>query len=787
MDIKGFFKRRWNAITDKVSAKLNAVADNLAARLDARFRENHPITAGLLEDFGISPSMLLNEMWNGFLYTSKSAAMGLVDVARGVKDVTVTFLPYPSISSLTQWIPPVMRITWHPAVRTSFFRGVSRNLLFSVAATGFLRWPELAYQQFMRRPEEKENPYGTEFYWLMGANVVLAFMLIRDPISKYVRYLIVDDILEGMLFSDSAAKSMIGPTFPPAFLEKMNTSSNGTATTVPVDIQSIERIVSTKIFTKLEVLIKDGLMIGARAFNDAMFGSRFIAGMIWVGRAYIYGKDTATGQLSMLGASNTQLRRLLGDQKCYSLGKGIVLFSLGEVGSMLFYRSTGLGDIPIVTWPINLAISSLIYKIAMASAYTTRLRTVSDSPGVVFADFYGPAIVDPFLGFSEKIVRNLLQRGSERKARIAVQKQVVEVKRTAEDVQVAAANRLTFWEKLRKRRPTKTEQAFLRIYAGKLIYWLSVVKEGRKSKADLVVNLISLTFPPRLHNIVQVCLQRLTNDEVDRAIQFLIGDPWVDVVKNPTLFSRIKQYITEFLNNAEEDIEVCNVSEAELDAIAEAVAENFQLYQGFESNQGRVSAISRVKETFSAPVRQLLTYLDQATQQVLAHIEAVRQAGIIQTVANSASAVKTFVDGVPGGSVALTATGFAAAAVGSPVAVGIGVAVTGMQMVANNADTIQVGAQALQNVVTNLSSATNGATSNESNTVAVASPSMLHQFESYMGSAAQYCADTVMTSTAYVASAATSAAAVVDYQTHRVINLFTPSDLKESSNKPKRA
>ena len=144
MDIKGFFKRKWNAITDTVSAKLNAVAGSLAARLDARFKENHPITAGLLEDFGISPSLLLHELWNGFLYTSKSVATGLVEVGRGVKDVTVTFLPHPSISSLTQWIPPVMRITWHPDVRTSFFRGVARNLLFSLAATAFLRWPELA-------------------------------------------------------------------------------------------------------------------------------------------------------------------------------------------------------------------------------------------------------------------------------------------------------------------------------------------------------------------------------------------------------------------------------------------------------------------------------------------------------------------------------------------------------------------------------------------------------------------------------------------------------------------
>ena len=160
------------------------------------------------------------------------------------------------------------------------------------------------------------------------------------------------------------------------------------------------------------------------------------------------------------------------------------------------------------------------------------------------------------------MVRNILQSGAERKERIALQRQqAVEQKKMAEDT--ITGNRLIFWEKLRKRRPTKTEQAFLRIYAGKLIYWLSALKQGRKSRADLVVNLISLTFPPRVHNIVQVCLQRLTNDEIDKAIQFLIGDPWVDVVKNPTLFSRVKQLITEFLNNAEEDIEVCNVSEAE--------------------------------------------------------------------------------------------------------------------------------------------------------------------------------------------------------------------------------
>ena len=223
--------------------------------------------------------------------------------------------------------------------------------------------------------------------------MALAVMLIRDPISKYVRYLIVDDIFEGMVFSDGASKSTICPTFPPTFLETMNTNSNGTSTKVPVDIQSIERIVSTKVFTSLEVLIKDGLMVAALAFNRAMFGSRLIEDMGWLIRAYIYGKDTATSQLSMLGVSNPHLRRLLGNQKCYSLGKGIVFFGLSEVASGLFYRATGLRDIPVITLPINIAISSLLYRIAVASAYMTRLGKASNSPGVVFADFYGPAIV----------------------------------------------------------------------------------------------------------------------------------------------------------------------------------------------------------------------------------------------------------------------------------------------------------------------------------------------------------------------------------------------------------
>ena len=209
------------------------------------------------------------------------------------------------------------------------------------------------------------------------------------------------------------------------------------------------------------------------------------------------------------------------------------------------------------------------------------------------------------------------------------------------------------------------------------------------------------------------------------------------------------------------------------------MAENFQLSQGLELNQGRISAISQVvRETFSVPVQQLLAYLERATQQVLARIESVKQAGVMRTVSDSANAIQTLVDGVPGGHVVLTATGIAAAAVGSPVAISIGVAATGIQMVANNAPTIQMGAQAIQNVVTNLSSG-NSSTGNESNTTAtVESPSMLYQFGSYMGSAADS-----------VVNAGASAVAILDYQLHRVTNRFTPQEPQESnhSSKLKRA
>jgi hypothetical protein len=89
------------------------------------------LAAKILKKIGIAPVVILGELREGFTYVlTKSIHLlyGLQDLGGGFIGVSATFLPRPSLTSLTPWAPKVVRAIWSKSLRYDFIRGARRDL-----------------------------------------------------------------------------------------------------------------------------------------------------------------------------------------------------------------------------------------------------------------------------------------------------------------------------------------------------------------------------------------------------------------------------------------------------------------------------------------------------------------------------------------------------------------------------------------------------------------------------------------------------------------------------------
>lgn len=617
--VRVFFRKKWNVVAGAVSTRL----DWVAKKFDVGFSTNYPLSATALGKLGITPGTVLNEVRSGINNKRVRLTTGLKDAVYGAWRVTATFLPSPSTTSLSKWVPRVVKAISQDELEEEFSRSVNRNLGFAFAGTILLGWPNflryLVIRYLINRGNDdnngennNNNSYGWGFYTLATLNLLMICELIRSgPLrSKIITFLIQDTLGDSVISAKalSLEMSQLSPD-----LKKLST--NGGMTLIDPRPESLKRLVRTKVFASSEAFAKDLIVLAGVSFNNLFIDSRFIEYTGWLLRARILGKDLGSLQLTASGIPNVYLRRVQGHRNWDFLGQGAVYFALGDSAFWLFQWVTGLG--PVVSFPVRIAISRLIYKLSIVSAAVKEMDiTEADwaKPGMNFDTVYRPFLIDPLLNHCftnpllaiiERKLRGETERNTEEikekleqaistsdTAELKVESEgtALQSQAQAQVLETTETPEAQFLSKLARQKLTKTERAFLRIYAPNLIFFLETFKKARAHGVDSLIRFLSWIFPKGAQEIMRSFLEVLTDDRVDQMMKFLLHHQRSYLIKPPPskpdtrdqgytwLETEIKT-ADKLDDNDKDEIEVFDIRESipEISAVDLALFENLIL------------------------------------------------------------------------------------------------------------------------------------------------------------------------------------------------------------------
>ncbi len=732
--VRSFFRRGLNWTTDTVSKKLVNVAD----RADSHLNANYPLTAKILGKVGLSSRNVLTETRNGVDYLVDTTKDGLRNTVEGFSAITATFLP----TRTSVWAA----IT-HRHLRTDFFRAVGRDGIFVGAATfGTLLlnrlqdYSALAYQYFMGKREERENPYAYDkgFYFFALLNLYMMYKFVQltnigSFLAQRTRNYLAEGTLDSIVINDRASKLPMRPQLTDN-LKKL--SEERSVVIFDPRPKAIRQIIRIKFFSSLEALVKNVVVGSLLFFNQMLIGSKFIAIVGWLIRARIMGKELDTSQLASLNISDTHLRRLKGHTNWRSFGSGGAQLGLYELIQTVFYNYTGLNN-PL----INFGIANLVYNFSMVAAHLQRLNLKEEywnKEGVNLNRFYGPLLLDPILNWGAAKLEKKLKKSED----VNVKKVDNGEKNEQSEKEEASYKVLKdqkeneFWENLSKIKLSPAARAVVQINAENLIFLLSTFKQSRASGVDYLVKFVALLFPQHVHNIVMVGLKELTDDRIHKLTQFLLchqKSPLskVDGPKDDeqyvfiTVPSQRLTAVDEFDRK-----EVFDVTE-DISRIDRGVAETLKCYKSGildvdEVDEHPNSILTALVEEHYGPltderearievppssVGAMCERVSIPVQQFLFNLQTARREGfstpriLADTITNGAHALREGIENnVPGGVPTVQAFSMVPVVLGGGVGATIGLAAAAASTIAGNASSIETGVNLFRNVAEGIAS-----------------------------------------------------------------------------------
>lgn len=742
MGIRAFFRRHWNRLTDKIYQRLDEDAD----KIDDSLNTHYPLSTRFFRRLGLTPQTVLQEARVGSHYLvdkTKDLLNGVRNAGNGFLDVVATFIPF---------LPNRTSIWWamgHKTLRKDFTRAAVRDGFFVILGTTLFKWPEIVYQYFIRKKEEREEPFGMGFYplFLLNMALIYKFIKLRRMVSEFKHFLI-EDILDTAVVNDKTSKLMVKHLLTD---DVKRLSKKSIANVLDPRPKAIKELIRTKIFATLESTIKDYFMLAVLAFNQTVIGSKFIAVSGWFVRARILGKDLGTTQLAATGLSNVHMRRIQGHRNFQFMGEGIAYLGLDELGRAVFFLMTGLNNSSLFNFPINVGLSCLAYKISILSTYMKKMEireTDWNQEGLNLDTFYRPITIDPVLNWSASRIKRRFQNNAD------IDVNDGDVKSKKEDQSAKAQlkeKEMQFWDKLMKKRLSKAEREFLQLHAENLIFFLSAFKQSRATGGEYCIKFLALLFPKPIQDIMKVGLDELSDDRIDSMITFLLinkknnlsldgkmkkNDTWVDV-KDKRLKPKNTQPPYPIYEDELEEIELFDITPKEIAAIHDAVAKTLECHNSGIIDIRAISEHDHPEEVFHAEVQHqydsitdveteardtispiqstkdiLIETFSMPVRQFLHNYRIAREAGVSRTrfivngVSEGVSAMSHQIDNnIPGGKTTLKVAGMASSVVGGPVTTVIGITAVVAHTVADNAPSIQAGAAMMGNLMDGLNSA----------------------------------------------------------------------------------
>lgn len=610
-----------------------------------------------------------------------------------------------------------------------------------------------------------------------------------------------------------------------------------------LSVKEINKSIRTRIYDNTEITVKDGIMFGAFLINEYFIFSRALSVTIWLVRAYIVGKELGTNQLVVIGLSDDDIRRSQSNNHFHFLGAGATYSGFYEL-SFKFFGITGLNNLllkPVISSLVYkfCIVSSHVKKVGLKDSDFVE-------EGVNFEKFYlplfnlgidwckaeikkemsrerGERVVaikthdvrakNPQLTITAPETKRVMETAqqaitSNSKAetkpdavgigaqdkqgtpavKVEPSPKAAETKQTAEGAKIRSQKEenseagVTFWNKLDKKKLSEVEQTFLQIYATNLISVLTFIKENRGVKSEALIKALASSYSTRLEGIVGSLLAELTDERIDKIINFLyknkkseLPDIWASVEeekeKNPEGEDEedCGEYVERVVIRKEkismQDREVAktlqsysagtiDVDEVDkqndpspvLGALTEVhyVKDDETFADATNGVSSQQSSGDYIKESLSRPVQQLSFDLKNAEGAT----------GVVQVLGGrlsaGATAIKdTIVTYIPGGTTTLKAAAVVTGAVTGPVAATLAITATAASTVADYAPQIQMGAAVATGAARGISSYASAAGSSPSTPSAsinnkgtdtlspqadTASGSMLHQFGAYASS-----------------------------------------------------
>lgn len=421
--------------------------NELAKYLDENFERNYPVFAKILRKIGVTSKTGINESKALAEFTKEKA----IDLWGATQDLVLGF--WEGVSALSS---VTAKLILEGTIRTSlkildycfprknnrskssrlaayrgitdigqsevfedFSRGVSYDLGFlwynllwfsPVIGTSLLRG---LYQSLRNEVLSNDNAATTnsningnantntndKLYnlFLLG-NLILLSEIGFINLARNYKYYFQETILNSIVVNDGLSRMADNDVF-----KEIIKTDNETASSVFFDPrpESLKRIVSAKIFESTEALIKDTAMLGLLSLNNVLIGSPYIIATLWLGRAYVAGKDPGASLLSTTGLSSERQRRIKRNRHGRFTGHGAAFLMASFLPQVLFNYIPGFNNARPFMFGVNLALSNIIYKLFLASIYSIPLEhresDWAEDSGISFTEALQPVFFDPLM------------------------------------------------------------------------------------------------------------------------------------------------------------------------------------------------------------------------------------------------------------------------------------------------------------------------------------------------------------------------------------------------------